>query len=284
MKSKFLGSLATFLLALLPFLMGIPLGKYSPYLVGNRMQTYVILWMVVSVALVSGTLFFLKPRFASFGIPLFLLACPISGIIGLAAPPDLSVAMLAHPEREHLRYIFLFLAAFLFGVSALLHFREPSPGMKKSTLAVLTLVSIPAFGEFGWEFTHHYLYPDALQEWVTQGRKADEFIKNYDTAAFISIGVLGRLIQFSLTIGLSITLYRLGQIKIWSPILILLFGLMGMVSAIVVFVTQMNFPKGFEFLFLFFIPGIPFLLLFWLGVALLTNRWEGETGFPQNHR
>ncbi len=38
----------------------------------------------------------------------------------------------------------------------------------------------------------------------------------------------------------------------------------------------MNMPKGFEFLFLLFIPGIPFFLLYWLGVALLTKFKKSE--------
>jgi hypothetical protein len=38
----------------------------------------------------------------------------------------------------------------------------------------------------------------------------------------------------------------------------------------------MNIPKGFEILFLFFIPGIPFLLLYWLEVGLLTKFKKSE--------
>jgi hypothetical protein len=155
--------------------------------------------------------------------------------------------------------------------------------MKKSTKYVMTLFLILAFCEFIWEFTHHYLYPDALKEWVTLGKNADEFTKNYDDATVINIGVLGRLIQFSLTIWLSLYLYKLQQIKIWNPIITIIFSLLGIVSAIVICVTQMNIPKGFEILFLFFIPGMPFLLMYWLGVAILTKLKKSEVGIQQNH-
>ena len=262
MKTRILTTLTTLTLAILPFLMGIPLGKHSPYAEGNSMQTYLIIWVIISIALVSGINLFTKYSFKSFGILLFLLACPIIGIIGLAAPPDLSLKMLEYPEREHVRYIILFIAALLFGASALFLFRNNTLAMKKTTKSIITLFLILAFCEFIWEFTHHYLFPDALKEWVTQGRNADEFTKHYDDATVINIGVLGRLIQFSLIIWLSLTLYRLRQIKIWNPIITVLFGVLGIVSALVICATQMNIPKGFEILFLFFIPGMPFLLMY----------------------
>ena len=67
----------------------------------------------------------------------------------------------------------------------------------------MTVFFMVAFAEFIWEFTHHYLYPEALKEWVNQGKNAEEFGKNYDNLTVINVGVLGRLIQFSFTIWLS---------------------------------------------------------------------------------
>jgi hypothetical protein len=267
---------------LLPFLIGIPLAKYSPYLEENSMQTYVIIWITISIAIVSVTMSLLKHSFKSFGTVFFLLACPIVGIIGLASPPDVSLKMLEHPEREHVRYLFLFIAAILFGVFSLFVFKNNSLGMKKSTKSIMILFLILAFSEFIWEFTHHYLYPEALQDWIAQGSNAEEFSKNYDDATVISIGVLGRFIQFSLTIWLSLNLYKSRQIKIWNPIITIVFGLLGIISAIVVYATQMNIPKGFEILFLFFIPGMPFLLMYWLGVAIVTKFRKSEIGTQQN--
>jgi hypothetical protein len=179
--------------------------------------------------------------------------------------------MLEHPEREHIRYVFLFMAAILFAIFYLLLTRSNLLKTRNSTKAIITLLFLLAFAEFIWEFTHHYLYPEGLKDWVDQGKNAEEFGKNYDNLTVINVGVIGRLIQFSLTIWLSLLLYKFRKINIWSPIITTTFSLLGIVSAIVIYVTQMNIPKGFEILFLFFIPGIPFLLLYWLGVALLTK-------------
>lgn len=274
MKKKILISFAVLILAILPFLAGNLIGKYSPYVEANSFKTYVIIWIIISIALTSIVLFLLKYFFQSLdriGIPLFLLLGPIVGIIGLVAPPDLSLKMLDHPEREHLRYIFLFIAALLFAIFASFLFGSQSLKNKNTSRWLMTVLFTLAFAEFIWEFTHHYLYPEALKDWITQGKNAEEFGKSYDNFGIIRIGVIGRFIQFISIIWLSIHLYKLRQIKIWSPILVILLSLIGIVSATVIYVTQMNIPKGFEILFLFFIPGIPFLLLYWLGVALLTN-------------
>ena len=277
MIKKILLILTALILIILPFLVGIPLTKYSPYVEVNSFKTYVIIWTVISIAFASIVIAVLKFWTQSFGsllvggLLLFLLVCPIVGIIGLAAAPDLSLKMLEHPEREHLRYIFLFIAAILFGVFFFFLLKSNSLKIKNVTRWIITVVFILAFVEFIWEFTHHYLYPEALKEWIDKGKNAEEFGKNYDNITIINIGVLGRLIQFSSIIWLSIHLYKLRHIKIWSPIITIILSLIGIVSAIVIYVTQMHIPKGFEILFLFFIPGIPFLLLYWLGVGLLTK-------------
>ncbi|MCP9765042.1 hypothetical protein [Lacihabitans soyangensis] len=282
MKRKISITLATCILIILPFLVGIPISKYSPYVEANSFKSYVFIWIIISIAFVSIVFVLSKHYSKSFGalviggLWLFLLISPIAGIIGLASAPDLSLKMLQHPEREHLRYIFLFIAALLFAAFSVLLIKRNALKIATLNCRILTLIFIIAFSEFIWEFSHHYLYPEALKEWINQGNKVAEFSKKYDNIAIINIGVLGRFIQFSLAILLSIRLYRLGQIKIWCPILITLFSLIGIISASVILLTQMNIPKGFEILFLFFIPGIPFLLFYWLGVALLTKFKKSE--------
>lgn len=272
MKQKIFITLIALILGFLPFLVGTSIGKYSPYVETNSVTDYVVIWSVISMAF--ATIIFLLLRsfqLDRIGVLLFLLICPMVGIIGLAAPPDLSIKMLEHPEREHLRYIMLFIATAIFGLLTIFLFKGNALTIKSSARWIITLLFVVAFVEFIWEFTHHYLYPEGLKVWISEGKNAEDFGKNYDSFTIISIGVMGRYVQFISIIWLSLHLYKLKQIKIWSPILVSIFGLFGIISATVIYVTEMNIPKGFEFLFLFFIPGIPFLLLYWLGVALLTN-------------
>ena len=282
MKRKILITLTTLILVILPFLLAIAIGKYSPYQEGNGFQRYVIISTVVSIAVAFVVLLLFKYFRQSFekitvgGTLLFLLLCPLVGIYGLAAAPDLSLKMLEHPEREHLRYSLLFIALILFGGFILFLFRSSSLKIIKSTKWIMTVIIIFAFAEYIWEFTHHYLYPEALKEWVSQGKNAEEFGKNYDNFNIITIGVIGRYFQFISVIWLSLHLYKLQQIKIWCPIINIIFSLLGIFSATLIFITKMNMPKGFEILFLLFIPGIPFFLLYWLGVALLTKYRKSE--------
>ena len=94
--------------------------------------------------------------------------------------------------------------------------------------------------------------------------------------------VIGRLLQFSSIIWLSIHLYKLRLIKIWHPIISSILGLLGIVSAIVIMITHFNIPKRFEILLIFFIPGFSFFLLYWLAVAILTKCKKNEIITWQN--
>ncbi len=277
MKRTVLITFATLTLVVLPFLLAIAISKYSPYVETNSFQRYVLITGVISIVIFSIVLLLFKNFHQSFeempvgGILLFLLVCPLFGVYGLASAPDLSLKMLEHPEREHLRYSLLFIALILFGSFILFLFRSNSLKINKTTRLIMIVIFIITFAEYIWEFTHHYLYPEALEEWVSQGKNAEKFERNYDNFNMITIGVFGRYFQFVSVIWLSLHLYKLQQIKIWCPIINILFGLLGIVSATVILITHFNVPKGFEFLFLFFIPGIPFFLLYWLGAALLTK-------------
>lgn len=277
MTKKLLFFLTRFLLVLLPFLAGVGIGNYSPYVETNSFTTYLMIWAAISIAIAAVVFYLSKYYSRSSGslfmaaLWLFLLIIPIIGIIGFAAPPDLSIKMLDHPEREHLRYVFLFIAALFFAGFSFSFIKKNGLDVKNPARQILMMLFVLAFVEFIWEFTHHYLYPEALKEWIAQGNKAEEFIKEYDSKTFITIGALGRLLLFALLIWLSIQLYKRRHIKLWTPILIIPFSLLGIASAIVVYATQMNLPKGFEIMFLFFIPGMPFLLFYWLGVGLLTT-------------
>jgi hypothetical protein len=166
MKSKILIILTTLILVILPFLLAIAISKYSPYVETNSFQGYVIICAVISIAIVSIVLMLFKYFHQSFekisvgGALLFLLVCPLVGIYGLAAAPDLSTKMLEHPEREHLRYTLLFIALILFGGFTLFLFKSSSLKIKKSAGWIMALIFIIAFAEYTWEFTHHYLYPE----------------------------------------------------------------------------------------------------------------------------
>ena len=282
MKKKLLVSFAVLVLFILPFLISIAISRNSPYVETNSFQTYVIICTAISIAIVLmvllGLKYYPKPYEGGLiaGVLLFLILCPLFGIFGLATAPDVSVTMLEHPEREHLRYIFEFLAAILFGASILIFLISNSLQIKESTKWVMTLILFVAFAEFIWEFYHHYLYPEGMKEWVGEGKNAEEFKESYDSKTILNIGVIGRYFQFILIIWLSLHLYKLRQIKIWCPIINTIFSILGIASATIVYITGFPFPKGFEFLLLFFIPGIPFFLLYWLGVALLTKFKKSE--------
>lgn len=277
---KVLKSLVIILLILFPFLGGALLSKHSPYTDGNSMTNYTImnLLFVVCSALV---LFYLTTKFKRFlvqpvlpGILLFFLGCVMTGIAGLAVPPDLTIKMLEHPEREHFRYIVLLIGAIFFGLYFINLFIHNSLQLKNTfkwiMMAIFTLVMV----ELLWELSHHYLYPEGLKEWVDHGHKAEDFNKAYDNWKFITAGAIGRFFFYILMLWLSLRLYKIRRIALWNPIMITFLCLLGIFSSIVFFLTgayNIEVPKELGFFMLFIIPGLPFLIMYWIGVALLTK-------------
>lgn len=277
---KILKTLVVILLILFPFLGGALLSKYSPYTDGNSMTNFVIIYSLF-VFVVTYALFYITNKFKqSFLQPvlpiilLFLVGCVMLGIAGLSAAPDLTIKMLEHPEREHCRYILLFFGAIFFGLYFINLFVNNSLQLKNTFKWVLIGIFALAMVELLWEFSHHYLYPEGLKEWVDKGNKAEDFNKAYDDWKMITTGAIGRFFIYILMLLLSLRLYKIRRIDIWNPIINTFLCLLGIISSIAFFLYgayKIETPKEFGFLMLFIIPGLPFLIMYWIGVALLTK-------------
>lgn len=281
MGRKILETLAIFLLIIFPLSGGAIIGNYTPYNNGNNVASFVMVYLL-SVLVIVAVFIYITHRFKqSFiqpvlpGVILFLLGCVMFGIAGLKEAPDLSIKMLEHPEREHLRYIILFIGALLlawyfFTVYAK-NFLQHEATFKRIMLAMAIIVII----EMIWEFYHHYSYPEGLKKWMDKGNRVEDFGKNYDDWKVGTPAAIGRLILYSLILWMSVRLYKIKKTRLWNPILTAFFCVLGILSSIVMFLYfcfDIEAPKELGFLIILFIPGIPFLILYWIGVALLTRR------------
>ncbi len=281
MLSKIMRVLVTTFLILFPFLGGALIGKHTPYIEGNSMMGFIAIYVSLILLAASILLYITLSFRQSFVQPtrpaviLFFIGCVMLGIAGLAAPPDLSIKMLEHPEREHCRYIILFTGAILFCLYFLDLFINDRLRLKGAQKWIAVILFSVAMIEMIWEFSHHYSYPEGLKAWVGKGNKAEDFGKNFDDWKAITAGAIGRFAIFLLIIWLSVKLYKLRRAHIWNPILNSVFCTLGIASAITMFLFfnyQIQTPKAVGFLFIFFIPGIPFILIYWIGVALLTKK------------
>lgn len=273
--------LITLLLIFFPVWGGILISSFSPYMEGNSIEKYVIIYVLFAF-IASSILVWVTTRFKNAfiqpvfpGSILFLMGIIMLGIFGLAAPPDLSIKMLEHPEREHFRYIILYIGAFLFGLFFINLFINNLLNLKNHTKWIMMALFIISIVELLWEFHHHYFYPESLKIWIENGNKAEDFSKNYDTKTVGAIGALGRLSMYTLIFWLSLGLYKIKSVNLWSPIITVFLCTLGIISSIAMFL-YFNFgvetPKQAGFLIVFFIPGIPFLILYWIGIGLLTRK------------
>jgi hypothetical protein len=274
MLQKIVKILLGILAVLLPFLASSFMSRYSPYFNGNGFGVYIAICLAYTL-LSALVLFFMMdkalPRQLLYGgVFLFFLGACIASIFGLGAAPDLSIVMLQHPEREHFRYFMLALALVLFVVAIFLIIKDKWDVLSKGDKWIVFFF-VAGIIEMCWEFYHHYYYPENLQLWMDQGKKADEFVQNYDNLSLVRFGAIGRLFQYTVVAWLSYILLRYHHIKAWSFLPLLLFCFLGIFSAVFVFLNGLVFPQSLQFLFMFFIPGLPFILLYWLGVALLSK-------------
>ena len=281
MLQKIVKILLGILAVLLPFLASSLMSRYSPYFNGNGFGVYIAICLAYTL-LSALVLFFMKdnalPRQLLYGgVFLFFLGACIASIFGLGAAPDLSTEMLQHPEREHFRYFMLSIALVLFVVAFFLIIKDKWDVFSKGD-KLIVLFFVAGIAEMCWEFYHHYYYPENLQLWMDQGKKADEFVQNYDNFSIVRFGAIGRLFQFTVVAWLSFILLRYHHIKIWSFLLLLLFCFAGIFAAVFIFVNGLVFPSNLQILFMFFIPGLPFILLYWLGVALLCKPMRNISG------
>lgn len=274
MLQKIIKIILGILAVLLPFLASSLMSRHSPYFEGNGFALYIAICLAYTL-LSALVLFFLEdnalPRQLLYGgVFLFFLGACIASIFGLGAPPDLSIVMLQHPEREHFRYLMLSLALLLFIVGFSLIIKEKWDVLSKWN-KLIVFFFIAGIIEMCWEFYHHYYYPENLQLWMDQGKKADEFVQHYDSFSLVRFGAIGRFFQFTVVAWLSFILFRYHHIKIWSFLPLMLFCFAGIFSAVFIFLNGLVFPQNMQILFMFFIPGLPFILLYWLGVALLSK-------------
>lgn len=274
MLQKIVKILLGILAVLLPFLASSFMSRYSPYFNGNGFGVYIAICLAYTL-LSALVLFFMMdkalPRQLLYGgVSLFFLGACIASIFGLGAAPDLGIVMLQHPEREHFRYLMLSIALILFFVAVFLIIKDKWDVLSKGDKWIV-LFFIAGIIEMCWEFYHHYFYPENLQLWMDQGKKAEEFVQHYDNFSLLRFGAIGRLFQYTVVAWLSYILLRYHHIKAWSFLPLLLFSFIGIFTGVFVFFKGLAFPQSLQIMMLFFIPGFPFILLYWLGVALLSK-------------
>lgn len=287
---KILKTIVIIVLIVFPFLGGALLGKHTPYTEGNSMTSFVALYSVFVLVVLFSLIFITTKYKHSFvqpvlpGILLFVLGCVMTGIAGLAVAPDLSIKMLEHPEREHFRYILLFIGALFYGLFFVQLLTKNALQLNNTFKWIMIIIFVLAMTELLWEFSYHYFYPEGLKKWIDKGNKAEDFAKSYDDWRSIITGAVGRFLIYVLMLWLSIRLYKIRRIAIWNPIISSFLCVLGIISSIAFFLYgayNIETPKEFGFLILFIIPGLPFLIMYWISIALLTKTNISKTSEPK---
>ncbi len=265
---------ALILLALMPFLGTAMLAGYSPYLEGNTLGIYIAASFVVGFVSLPVLLLALNRKLSTpimaSGLMFFALGLIMASVLGLGAP-QVGPEMLQHTEREHYRYFTLLMNAALFTAGFLLMARDRRQEFGRWNIWLLVLF-IPAIAEMTWELVYHYHYAESLKAWIDQGKHVDGFREYYDNQTVINLGCIGRFFQYVFLAVFFFLLHRFNHIRKGTMIFLMVMCTLGLITAINVLVYSLPLPKAIELLFFFFIPGAPFLMMYWAGMSVLTKR------------
>jgi hypothetical protein len=265
---------AFIVLALVPILGTALVARYSPYLEGNTLSIYIAASFVAGFVALLVLLVALNrklPRaIMAGGLMFFALGVIMASVLGLG-PPQNGIEMLQHTEREHYRYFLLLLDAALFTVGFLLIAKDRKQEFGRWNLWLLVLF-VPAIAIMTWELVYHYHYAEGLAAWIGQGERAEGFGEHYDNQTVVILGCIGRLFQYGFLVLFFFVLHRFNYIRKGTMIFLMVMCTLGLITAITILVYGLPMPKAIEFLFFFFIPGAPFLMMYWAGMAVLTKR------------
>jgi hypothetical protein len=247
------------------------MSKYTPYKPDASFTVFVLLNMgyVVASLLILWALGDrgLPAPLRAGGIFLFLIGAVMASIVGLATAPDFSEVVFQHPEREYFRYIALGIGACCLGVATpfLVGYFKGT----KQLWALLLGLLVPSVLEMLWEFHHQFSYADELRVWMDQGHKSSDFNVHYFNDTIVKIGAVARILQYSSILCLLVLLRQAMRMPIGVILILSLFGLAALSVNVFILVKGLEFPKGYEAMFLAFIPGLPFILLYWISAGIL---------------
>ncbi len=274
MLKTILRVVALVVLALVPFLGTALVARYSPYLEGNTLSIYIAASFVAGFGALLVLLVALNRKLPTAimagGLMFFALGVIMASVLGLG-PPQNGIEMLQHTEREHYRYFLLLLNAALFTVGFLLIAKDRKQEFGRWNVWLLLLL-VPAIAIMTWELVYHYHYAEGLAAWIGQGERAEGFGEHYDNQTVVNLGCLGRLFQYGFLVLFFFVLHRFNHIRKGTMIFLMVMCTLGLITMIIILVNGQKLPKAIEFLFFFFIPGAPFLMMYWAGMSVLTKR------------
>jgi hypothetical protein len=114
---------------------------------------------------------------------------------------------------------------------------------------------------------------------MDQGHKSSDFNFHYFNDTIVKIGAVARILQYSSILCVLVLLRQAKRMPIGMLVLLSLFGLTAFSVNVFILVNGLVFPKGYEAMFLAFIPGLPSILFYWVSVGMLAPRDYRNTLF-----
>lgn len=207
-----------------------------------------------------------------FGLISFLKKSnPISGwllfAIGMTAifplhlgPPREDALLLIFSSIEKFRYGMLLISVLLLVLAGLKIWEGTKTTLIKITIAFLAITALLNI----WDNFSSFMFSSNMQDWVSTGKNADDFFKQFDYN--IVWRTMARIFLYISAVLMAFALVRQTKVKKWQFALLTIFCLIGIAFC------GLFFVKGFQYYFPFMVPAIALAPSYWIGLALLSNK------------
>ncbi len=239
------------------------LSSFSPYWTAHTFQDFLLASTIFAVvSLLLGFFVSSKNLFKNWGFLFFLLGMIVAPPL-MIGPPEESPKLLERATEEHFRYGLLILATIVFAVGFLLVIKKLWDNLSTLNRLIIIPFAISIILML-WDSYSSYHFSSELKDWITAGKKPEDFFTNYNFHHFYR--TFGRSLVYFIIPWLSLILLVKQQIKKWQAVVLSIFSLIG-----IVFFFLCNFV-GLEFYFPFMVPAIALAPAYWLGIALITKQ------------
>lgn len=220
--------------------------------------TYVTICLVI-VAMGTGLVFYLKKSNSIAGWLLFAIG--MTAIFPLhLGPPREDAQLLTFSAIEKFRYAVLLLSVILFLLGGLRILSQNKTTYAKIVMIFLVFTAVVNI----WDNYSSLMFSSKMSDWVSAGKNADDFFKQFDYNIFWR--TIARVSLYVSAILVAIVLIRQTKVRKWQFALLTIFCLIGIAFC------GLFHTKGFDYYFPFMVPAIALAPSYWTGLILLGNK------------
>jgi len=261
MISRTFKTIGLVVLGILPY--STILSNFSPYWTTHTFQDFLVASLIFAfISVMLAWIICTKNLFKKESFCFFMLGM-ITAPPLMLGPPEQTPKLLDRVSEEHFRYGMLILATVVFIAGFIVHLKKIWKEFSFTSKLILIPFVICTVLLIWDNFSSHN-FAQELKNWISDGKKAEDFFANYNFHEFFR--TLGRSLLYVLTAWLGFILFKRKLIRKWQAIFLLIFSSVG-----ILFFLLYNLINP-AFYFPFMVPAVAMAPAYWVGLMLTAKR------------